>query len=320
MDQGHDTATQATTVAPPQIPIGDRGEWLRDAALALGVSERAADEFAQSGCMQLGDIGLLAHPMHQPEGPWAIVAHVPRPTLVGESAWMSALLAANTYITLAQDAAFALDKEGDGVLVMRIPMEHAEDPLLFSTDLFGVLTAALNLRNMTQPAASSAGVEQASAPAQEPKVDFDVAATLAVPASMAELVCEARAFLGLEKVSALRSKGVDQLRIKDREVSVACDLTAHVLVMSADLGADALGTTERCRAALLANSELLLLMGLSVAAAAGDCQLLGRFHAAGASGSLLAHWLEGFAAIATSLRADYRAESSAQENSKKLTT
>src|SRR5207249_7788426 len=86
MNQGHRTAARASIVAPPQIPIGDRGEWLRDAALALGVSEHVAGEFAQSGCMQLGDIGLLAHPLHQPEGPWAVVAHVPRPAAVRESA------------------------------------------------------------------------------------------------------------------------------------------------------------------------------------------------------------------------------------------
>jgi len=306
--------------APPQIPIGDRGEWLRDAALAVGVSEHVADEFSRSGCMQLGDIGLLAYPLLQPEGPWAVVAHMPRPTAVSESAWMSALLAANTHITLIKDAAFALDKEGNGVLVLRIPMEHADDPLLFSTDLLGVLTASLTLREMTQAAPSSVGVEQASSSVQEPEIDFDVAAALAVPASITDLVCEARAFLGLEKVSALSSEGVDQLRIKDRDVSIACDLAAQVLVMSADLGADALGTADRCRAALLSNSELMLFMGLSVAAAGGDCQLHGRFRVAGTSGSFLAHWLEGFAAVATSLRADYQAEASAQEKPKVTTS
>ena len=320
MHQGHVMSKRAAIVAPPQIPIGDRGEWLRDAALALGVSEHVADEFARSGCMKLGDIGLLAHPLHQPEGPWAVVAHVPRPSAVSESDWMSALLAANTLITLVKDAAFALDKEGNGVLVLRIPMEHADDPLLFSTDLLCVLSASLNLRKMTQAAPSSLGIEQASSSAQEPEFDFDIAAALAVPASMTELVCEARAFLGLEKVSTLSSEGVDQLRIKDREVSISCDLAAQVLVMSADLGADALGTADQCRAALLSNSELLLFMGLSVAAAGGDGQLHGRFHVAGASGSLLAHWLEGFAAIATSLRADYRVEASAQEKLKIATS
>lgn len=308
MDQGHGTSTPtaspAATVAPPRIPIGDRGEWLRDAALALGVSGPVAGEFAKSGCMQLGDIGFLAHPLHQPEGPWALVAHIPRPSSVSESTWMSAMLAANTQITLVKDAAFALDKDGDGILVLRPPLEHVEDPLLFSTDLLGALTASLNLRNMTQSAPASADVGQPAQPVREPENDFDVAAALDVPASTVELLRDARGFLGLERVSAFGTDGVDRLRIKGHEVSIACNLAANVLVVAVDLGADSLGDAQRCRAALLANAELLLFLGVSVAAVGSDCQLIGRFHAADTSGNLLAHWLEGFAEIATSLRAD----------------
>ena len=109
------------------------------AALVFGVAEDVARRFGATGLIELDGKPLALQPLGEdPEGPWLASARAMRPAGIGIDDWCDALLRANSCSLLGTEAAFGIDDDGDGVLVMRIPA-GCGDARLLALNLGGLL-------------------------------------------------------------------------------------------------------------------------------------------------------------------------------------
>lgn len=121
--------------APPAAIVEPRTQ----AAVLLGVTEDIARRFGTTGLIELDGKPLVLQPLTEdPDGPWMASARARRPAAIDLDDWCDALLRANSFSLLGTEAAFGIDDDGDGVLVMRIPA-GCGDARLLALNLGGLL-------------------------------------------------------------------------------------------------------------------------------------------------------------------------------------
>jgi len=283
--------------------------WRRETALLLGVSEPVAQQFGETGLIEVEGKAVTLHPLHgQSVGPWVATARVARPPAVKEADWCDALLLANTQSLLLTHAAFGLAEEGDAILVMRIPPEH-DHPRFLSTDLDGLVAMCNALSDGVSSRAGAAtqgvaapdalrGTEQAES--ESPELD--------APGEVAEMIRGAALHLGASPEQAMEAARTGSMELVGQRVGIVCDPDDEGLVLAIDLGDAFLDSAERCRIALAASLELILNTGAAVGRTPQRCQLMARCALQGQSAASLAAWLHGLAALAAAMLAHHSEE------------
>ena len=281
--------------------------WRRETALLLGVSEAAAQDFGDTGVIEVAGKPVTLHPLHnQAFGPWLATARVSRPHTVGEADWCHALLHANTQTLLLTHAAFGLADEGDAILAMRIPPEH-DHPRLHATDLDGLLALC---NAMSDGALSHAGfaTHRAAPPPETHSTQPPLNDNPELEASddIARLIRGAALHLGASPEQAAESARTGSLELGGQHIGLVCDPDDDALIAAVDLGTGFLDSMERCRIALAASLELILQAGAAVGGTPQRCQLTARCALQRQSADSLAGWLHGLAALAAAMRAQQR--------------
>lgn len=281
--------------------------WRREAALLLGVSEPVAQQFGETGLIEVEGKPVTLHPLlGQAAGPWVATARVARPPAVNEADWCDALLLANTRSLLLTHAAFGIAEDGDATLVMRIPPEH-DHPHLHSTDLDGLVTMCNALRDGVSSRAGAAthavaapDTVRGTEPTETESPELDATD------EVVELIRGAALQLGASPEQAVQAARTGSLDLLGLRAGVACDPDDEALVVAIDLGDDFLDSSKRCRIALAATLELILQAGAAVGRTAQrQCQLMARCALQGQSADSLAAWLHGLAVLAATMRAHH---------------
>lgn len=278
--------------------------WRRETALLLGVSEPVAQQFGETGLIEVEGKAVTLHPLHgQSVGPWVATARVARPPAVKEADWCDALLLANTQSLLLTHAAFGLAEEGDAILVMRIPPEH-DHPRFLSADLDGLVAMCNALSDGVSSRAGAAtqavaapGALRGTEPPENESPELDA------PSEVAELIRGAALHLGASPEQAMEAARTGSMELVGQRVGIVCDPDDEGLVLAIDLGDAFLDSAERCRIALAASLELILHTGAAVGRTPQRCQLMARCALQGQSAASLAAWLHGLAALAAAMLA-----------------
>ena len=116
-----------------------RRQCLRQAACLLGASDEMASSFEAEGVIVMEGFPLHMISMVRGDGPWVACMKLPRPEGVNEAAWSDSLLVANGLTMMAEDWAFGLEEDGDGVLLMLLPGD-LWDARLLAARLEGMLS------------------------------------------------------------------------------------------------------------------------------------------------------------------------------------
>jgi hypothetical protein len=294
-------ASQAVLAPAPATSVQARR---REAAMLLGVSEPVAQQFGETGLIEVQGKSVTLHPLHgEAVGPWVATAHVGRPATVDEAGWCDAMLLANTQTMLLTHAAFGLAQEGDAVLAMRIPPDH-NDPRFLCASLDGLVSMCNALsEGATSRAASGAGAaavltEKPHGNGQSTNDDSELEAH----AEVVELIRGAALHLGASPEQATEVARTGSLELAGQRVGIVCDPDDEGLVLAVDLGDKFLDGAERCRTALAASLELMLHAGAAVGRTPQRCQLMARRALQGQSAASLAVWLRGVAELAAAMR------------------
>jgi hypothetical protein len=296
-------ASQAVLAPAPATSVQARR---REAAMLLGVSEPVAQQFGETGLIEVQGKSVTLHPLHgEAVGPWVATAHVGRPATVDEAGWCDAMLLANTQTMLLTHAAFGLAQEGDAVLAMRIPPDH-NDPRFLCASLDGLVSMCNALsEGAASRAASGAGAATRTAPtdkAQSIDQSANEDSELEAPSDVVELIRGAALHLGASPEQAVEAARTGSLELAGQRVGIVCDPDDEGLVLAVDLGDKFLDGAERCRTALAASLELMLHAGAAVGRTPQRCQLMARRALHGQSAASLAVWLRGVAELAAAMR------------------
>lgn len=307
------TSTNSSSFAAVRAPATSGASvqaWRRETALLLGVSQPVAQQFGDTGLIEVEGKPVTLHPLHgKPVGPWIATARVARPPAVKEADWCDALLRANTQSLLLIHAAFGLTEEGDAILVMRIPLEH-NHPRFLCADLDGLVAMC----NALSDGAASRVVSRASAATPEGAVTDTLRGAeqaesespeLDAPGEVVELIRGAALHLGASPEQAVEAARTGSLELVGQRVGIVCDPDDEGLVLAIDLGDAFLDSVERYRIALAASLELILHTGAAVGRTPQRCQLMARCALQGQSAASLAAWLHGLAALAAAMRAHH---------------
>lgn len=276
----------------------------RDAALLLGADVSVAQQFGDSGMVQMGDTPLSLQPLHRDaSGPWIAFTQAKRPADVSEDAWCDALLRATRHCLTVTHAAYGLTDLGDAVLTLRTPAGHDHADLL-AAELAGLLnlrqallngiSAAGTLRHTPTPAVMTEAPGNATESPSSNAQEFEA------PDEVLALVHAALLHLGLTTPQAQAAVRTGELRLEGVNLGLACDGDTPTLVVVADLGADALNTPDKRKQALQANAGLMAAAGVAVAREHGLAHLMARCDLTGHSAEVLATWLGHFALLAKS--------------------
>jgi hypothetical protein len=293
-------------VRDPGAPSASIQAWRRETALLLGVSEPVAQQFGETGLIEVEGMPVTLHPLHgQVAGPWIATARIPRPLAVKEADWCDALLLANTRSLLLTHAAFGLAKEGDDILVMRIPPEH-DHPRLHGAALDGLVAMC---KALSDGVSSRAGVAAPALAAPHTLRDTEPpdseSPELDATDEVAELLRGAALQLGASPEQAVEAARTGSMEFVGQRVGMVCDPDDEALVVAIDLGNAFLDSTERCRVALAASLDMILQAGAAVSRSPQGCQLMARCTLQGESAHSLAAWLHGLAALAAAMRAHH---------------
>jgi len=294
-------ASNALLAPPPAMSVRARR---REAAMLLGVSEPVAQQFGDTGLIEVQGKSVTLHPLHgEAVGPWIATAQVARPATVDEAGWCDAMLLANTQTMLLTHAAFCLAEEGDAVLAMRIPPDH-NDPRFLCANLDGLVSMCNALSDGAASRAAS-GIDAATVLTDKPhgiEQSTNEDSELEAPAEVVELIRGAALHLGASPEQAVEAARTGSLEFAGQRVGIVCDPDDEGLVLAVDLGDKFLDGAERCRTALAASLELILHAGAAVGRTPQRCQLMARRALQGQSAASLAVWLRGVAELAAAMR------------------
>jgi len=272
-----------------------------------------AERFAATGVIRFGTVDLLLERGHDgPNAGWVALARVERPVKMDEAAWIDSLFSANSCLMLFTHAAFCLtDGDTAAVLVLRVPPDHNDDPLMLSADLYGALSLCKAIAERTPGGRAESGADNAPGdPApHDPFAGFDLQASLdaasqqmPMPASISTLIRDAAALLGRATRSAEAAASTNVLQAHGQDVGIGTDPDGNILVMATDLPALPAALLETRRNALCRTLELMLLTGISLAHGPAGYALMSRWDSRGRSAADLAAWIEHFTALAAAFR------------------
>jgi hypothetical protein len=308
------------SVAGSYTPPGAAGTassvhaWRCAAALGLGAPDTVAQRFGETGLAEFSGKPLSLQPLHvDPSGPWLAVTGARRPAGMSEDEWCDALLLATSACSAATHAAFGLDDDGDGAVLLRIPAGH-EHPDLLAAEL----ACLLGLRQAVEQVTKSEAPAKAQAPQPKrlqaaPPLRTRAAPTQAsplpdpdiqefeAPEQMLDLVYAAAVELGFSREQAIAVARSGSLEIDGVPVGLACDDTGLTLVVAAQVAAAALDTPARRRLALQANVHLMATAGVALARDRGQARLVSRCGTEGQSAADLAAWLKNLADLSRAI-------------------
>jgi hypothetical protein len=107
---------------PRRPPPAEDAALLTELAGMLGLGDKTARQFADSGRLQLDDIEFALHANGQSGPARALIAAatMPCPPHVDPSTWHDALLVANEAAMIAGEWGFAIDEDNAASLLMRV--------------------------------------------------------------------------------------------------------------------------------------------------------------------------------------------------------
>lgn len=292
----------ASTGCPPADGLSALHAWRRDAALRLGADDAVARQFGLTGLLVLDGQLLSLQPMsEQTTGPWLATARARRPAGVDEARWCDALLLASSQSLLVTPAAFGLATEGDDAVVVLRIAKGLDDPALLGAEMAGLLAlraAVVDGMQVTLPTGPVRAFPHADLADQAEPFD---GRSFGAPEGVLVMVHAAMLHLGRTAAQALATLRSGRVEIDGRRIGLAFDVDGESLVIAADLGPGVLDRSSQRRAAAVANTELMALIGMAVVRERGLARLMTRWCVPGQSAESLAGWLCEVARLADAI-------------------
>jgi hypothetical protein len=287
-------------------------QWLYLVARALGFDREQAQLCMQDHVFSLAGCRISLFPLedHSP-GRWWASALVPRPEALDADEWMEVLLKANRLVTPQACMAFALNKAGHAVLLMRVCHTRDASAVACELRLFGAVWSAVgdwSVSELDLRIARRVSDEDAVTTAWQLQTTAKRFEATARCIDLERLLQQSLQTLGASEEEATRATVSGHFRINDVELHVDRAHDGLSLLLSTPLP-ETLRQSMGAGAALRATASLLPLMGVALVRDAESLQVLANWSAEDARAEDLARYLAGFAVLPEALEERSRCRS-----------